>query len=280
MITALVVSYESAAVLPACVMALREDGANVLVVDNASQDESVNIARSYGAECLLLPHNTGYGRANNQGAKAAVAADYILICNPDLVLEKGSILQMVSALEAYAGAGIIGLRLVEPDGRVFFPLQSLLSPYLKNPRRIKSLPEGDCCVPFVSGACFLMRRSLFLELGGFDENIFLFYEDDDLCRRVIDAGYSLIYVHQAIAKHVRGGSSRSETGRIYQSRWHQAWSKAYVSHKYGLPNPVFKLIFVNGLKAFLSLMVLNSRRYERYAGSVAGAWAFLRGRKP
>ena len=83
----------------------------------------------------------------------------------------------------------------------------------------------------------MMRRAVFLDLGGFDENIFLFYEDDDLCRRVADRGRALIHVHGAEALHGRGRSSAPEPGRVFRSRWHQAWSRAYVSRKYGLPDP-------------------------------------------
>jgi N-acetylglucosaminyl-diphospho-decaprenol L-rhamnosyltransferase len=169
-------------------------------------------------------------------------------------------------------------RIVEPDGRFFFQPRSLLSPYLPNPRGRLVLPEGDCCAPFLSGACFLIRRGLFLRLGGFDPGIFLFYEDDDLCRRVAEAGHALVHVHGAVARHARGSSSAPQPGRIFQSRWHQAWSRAYVSRKYGLPNPAPGMVLVNALKTLPALLSLRRGLVERHAGSAAGALAFLLGR--
>ena len=78
------------------------------------------------------------------------------------------------------------------------------------------LPEGDVCAPFFSGACFLVRRDLFLRLGGFDENIFLFYEDDDLCRRIADGGLSLVYVPQAVVTAWARAVERAEAGADLQ----------------------------------------------------------------
>jgi GT2 family glycosyltransferase len=169
-------------------------------------------------------------------------------------------------------------RIVEPDGRFFFQPRSLLSPYLKNPAGKPALPEGDCCAPFLSGACFLVRRELFLRMEGFDEKIFLFYEDDDLCRRMADAGHALVHVHGAVARHARGASSAPRPGRVFRSRWHQAWSRAYVSRKYGLPDPAPGMALVNVLKTALALFSFRRGVIERYAGSAAGALAFLRGR--
>jgi len=137
------------------------------------------------------------------------------------------------------------------------------------------VPEGEACAPFFSGACFLIRRETFLRLGGFDENIFLFYEDDDLCRRVADSGAALVYVPQAVVRHGRGRSSGEKPGRIFTSRWHQAWSRAYVSRKYGLPNPAPGMFAVNALKTLGASLTFRRKLVERYGGSAAGAWAAI-----
>ena len=124
----------------------------------------------------------------------------------------------------------------------------------------------------------MVERALFLELGGFDEAIFLFYEDDDLCRRVAEAGRALVHVHAAEAVHGRGRSSAPRRGGVFRSRWHQAWSRAYVSRKYGLPDPSLSTMLVNLPKAALAALALRRAGFERYGGSVAGAWAAWRGR--
>lgn len=277
-LTAVVVTHDSAERLPACLGALAAEHVRALVVDNASRDGSVAVARAAGAEVVVNTRNEGYGRANNIGVAAAIRAERVLILNPDVVLRPGAVGALLAAARAYPDAGLLAPRLVEPDGRVFFQPRSLLSPYLANPKGPRTLPEGDVCAPFLSGACLMVRRDLFLALGGFDPNIFLFYEDDDLCRRMTDAGYALVHVEAAQALHGRGCSCAPEPGQVFRRRWHQAWSRAYVCAKYSLSDPSPGMLAINLPKAALTGLVLRRGRFERYAGSAAGAIAALRGR--
>lgn len=276
-VTAIVVAFDSADALPACLAALTREGAELLVVDNASGDASASVARAHGARVVSMRANEGYGRANNAGVREA-ATEFVLICNPDVVLDPGALGVLLATADAWPDAGLLAPRIVEPSGRVFFQPRSLLSAFLPNPHGALALPEGDVCAPFLSGACFLMRRDVFLELQGFDGRIFLFYEDDDLCRRLSDRGFALVHVHGAVARHGRGRSSAPAPGRIFTARWHQSWSRAYVCARYGLPSPALGAFVINGLKASLALLTLRRRVVERYAGSAAGAWAWLMGR--
>lgn len=276
-VEAVVVSYDSAHVLPSCIAALTHEGTTVTVVDNASADSSAEVAERLGARVIRNARNEGYGRANNIGFSVATA-QFVLICNPDAVLEEGALAALLRAAEAYPDAALLAPRIMEPDGRFFFQFRSLLSPCLQNPSGARHFPEGDCCVPFLSGAVLLARRDVLLALGGFDDNIFLFYEDDDLCRRIVDAGHSLIHVHDAIARHQRGASSAPSLARVFTARWHLAWSRAYISRKYGLKNPAASMALVNGLKALGACLILNRRLAARYGGSALGALAWLLGR--
>lgn len=276
-VTAVVVSHDSAHCLPACLAAVAASGVQAIVVDNASRDGSADLAERLGARVIRNARNEGYGRANNIGVRAATS-EFVLIINPDLVLDAGAVDALLAAAQRYPDAGLYTPRIEEPDGRFFFQARSLLSPYLHNPSGRLVLPEGDCCTPFLSGAALFCRRETFLALGGFDEAIFLFYEDDDLCRRMADSGRALVHVHNARAMHGRGRSSAPQPGRIFRSRWHQAWSRAYVSRKYGLPDPAPGMFLVNALKAAGACLTFNRRLIERYGGSAAGALAWLRGR--
>jgi len=277
-LVAVVVAHDSAEVLPACLAALARQHVPAIVVDNASRDASVPVAEAAGARVIRNARNEGYGRANNIGVTAAVTAERVLIVNPDVVLQPGAVDALLAAAAAWPDVGLLAPRLVEPDGRFFYQARSLLAPYLTNPGGRPALPEGDACAPFLSGACLMIARALFLDLGGFDPNIFLFYEDDDLCRRVADAGRALVHVHGAVALHGRGRSSAPELGRVFRSRWHQAWSRAYVSRKYGLPDPSVSHLMTNLPKVALSALALRRSGLERYGGSASGALAFLRGR--
>lgn len=277
-LVAIVVAHDSADALPTCLAALAREGVPAIVVDNASRDASVAVAEAAGAAVVRNRHNEGYGRANNIGVRAAEGARYVLIVNPDVELRPGAAAALLAAARHWPDAGLLAPRIVEPDGRFFYQPRSLLAPYLTNPPGRRDLPEGDACAPFLSGACLMVERRLFLDLGGFDEAIFLFYEDDDLCRRMAETGRGLVHVHGAVALHGRGRSSAPEPGRVFRSRWHQAWSRAYVSRKYGLPDPSLSTMIVNLPKAVLAALVFRRAGVERYGGSVAGAFAAWRGR--
>ena len=277
-ITAIIVAHDSAAKLPACLAALQRAGVTMIVVDNASADESVKVAESYGAHLIRNAKNEGFGRAMNKGMRAAVTP-FALLVNPDLVLDDDAVMQLREAAIRWPDAVICAPRIVEPDGRIFFSNQSFLAKTLRNDKGARWLPEGDCCAPFLSGACWLVRRETILHLGGFDENIFLFYEDDDLCRRVSDAGYGLVHVHGAIARHERGASAAPRKGRVFKARRHLAWSRAYVARKWGLPRPEVQILLQNLPKLVISAILFQSARVERYGGTVQGALDSLMGKR-
>ena len=216
-VAAVVVAFNSAAVLPACLQSLRAEGLErILVVDNASSDETRAIAKAAGAELLENARNEGFGRAANRGIEAAGDADALLV-NPDILVSPGALAALRRAAARYPEAGLLAPRLLEEDGRVFFQAQSFLSPYLPNPKGVKWQPDGDCCAPFLSGAALLIRRAAWRVVGGFDREIFLFYEDDDLCRRFAEAGWPLIHVQEAEMRHARGASNPPSPG-IFTSR--------------------------------------------------------------
>lgn len=276
-ITAIVVAYDSAEVLPACLSALAGEGVTAIVVDNASGDGSADLARAHGARVLVNARNEGYGRANNQGV-AASTTPYVLIVNPDVEIRPGSITALLAAAERYPDAGMLAPRIVEPSGRVFLQPRSLLSPPHLNRSGAMPIPEGDACLPFLSGACLLIRREVFVSLGGFDPRIFLFYEDDDLCRRMRDAGHALVHVDGAEAGHGRGRSTAPAPGRRFKARWHLAWSEGYVAGKYGLPQPTLIKLLENLAKAAGYGLLLRRDKMFAHAGSAAGALAWRYGR--
>ncbi|MGN6094926.1 MAG: glycosyltransferase family 2 protein [Bosea sp. (in: a-proteobacteria)] len=275
-ITAIVVSHDSAEVLPACLAALTGEGVPTIVVDNASGDDSRVVAAQRGARVIANARNEGYGRGNNIGI-AAAATPYVLVVNPDLELRPGAAAALLEAAGRYPDAGMLAPRIVEPSGRLFLQPRSLLSPSHLNRSRTMAAPEGDACLPFLSGACLLIRRELFLALGGFDPAIFLFYEDDDLCRRMRDAGQALVHVHEAEAGHGRGRSSTPSPQRRFKTRWHLAWSERYVARKYGLPQPSPVRTLENLAKALGYGLILRREKMFAHAGSAAGALAWGRG---
>ena len=280
-LTAIVVAHDSADVLPACLAALAREGLAALVVDNASTDRTVAVAEAAGARVVRNALNEGYGRANNLGF-AAATTEFCLLLNPDIEMDAGAVAALMDAAARYPDAGMWAPRIIEPDGRLFYQNKSLLSDSVlgcdvagdarANP------PDGDACAPFLSGACFLMRREVFLALGGFDSDIFLFYEDDDLCRRLRDAGKALVHVDGATARHLRGQSAPPNPARRYKTRWHFGWSRVYIARKYGLPTGAARTLIKNVPKILLALLTFNAMEIARYRGIVDGTIAALRGR--
>jgi GT2 family glycosyltransferase len=277
-ITAIVVSFDSASVLGGCIAALKAEGAQVLVVDNASADDSAAVADRAGAAVIRSPKNEGYGRGNNLGLHAATTR-YVLVCNPDLTVETGSLAALLDAAARFPDAGLWAPLVVEPSGRRFVQPRSVLSPAHLNAARNALIPDGPASIPFVSGACFLAERQTLLALGGFDPEIFLFYEDDDLCRRLMDRGRAPLLAPTAVVTHLRGESSTPTRARRFTARWHGAWSERYIRAKYGLPSPGVRPLAWNLVRAALNAAVLRFDAVARYSGSAAGAIAWLRGRR-
>lgn len=257
-VTAICVTFNSESVIGECLGALKAEGVPVLVVDNASNDRTVALAMAGGAQVIQNPRNEGFGRANNIGARAA-ENEFLLFINPDAQIEKGAVQALLLAAKSYPQAGLFGPQIIEPDGRIFYHAKGLL---------------GD----FLSGACFLIRRELLFSLGGFDENIFLFYEDDDLCRRICDAGYTLHYAEEAKVRHLRGASTGKSKGTHYITRWHQAWSRFYILDKYRIRKPIASWLLKFGFKYLYACIAGNPRLKQRYGGSFAGALAYASGK--
>ena len=235
-VTAIVVAHDSAHALPACLDALGARACRRSWSTMRAKTAPRSSRKRAGRASSAMPA-TRATAARTTSACAAAESELVLILNPDLALDSGAAAALLAASERYPDAGILAPRIVEPDGPRVLPAAVAPLALSRQSARQALPPEGDCCAPFLSGACLMVRRELFLALGGFDPNIFLFYEDDDLCRRVADAGACVGPVHGAIARHLRGGSSAPKAGRVFRARWHQAWSRAYVARKYGLPNP-------------------------------------------
>ena len=221
--------------------------------------------------------NEGYGRANNIGAREATS-EFLLFVNPDVVVEPGSVAALLTAARRYPEAGFFAPRIIEPTGRVFFQPRSLLAPYLSNPRGSWPAGRGGLRAVLLRSLFPHPPRDLFLHLGGFDEQIFLFYEDDDLCRRVADTSPALIYVPRAVApwagtldRHEAGTASSRPGGiRPGPGPMSAANTGCLIPPRSCSPSmpPRRWVPCLTGRRALI----------ERYGGSVAGAWAFIRGR--
>jgi N-acetylglucosaminyl-diphospho-decaprenol L-rhamnosyltransferase len=265
-VAAVVVSYNAESHLAACLNSLADGGVDdVVVVDNGSADASGALVRGAGAHWIETGSNLGYGRAANLGAgsDAAALAGYLLICNPDLVVGAGAIESLRKVLDADPSLGAVGPRITNPDGSLYpsarsFPdlldamghgLLGLVAPRNRFSRRYRLLDwdhEDAANVDWVSGACFLIRREAWDDVGGFDPAYFMYMEDVDLCWRLRRAGWGVRYEPAARVLHVQGVSADMHPYRMlaahHVSMWRFALRTTTGVRRAALPIVAFGLI--------------------------------------
>jgi N-acetylglucosaminyl-diphospho-decaprenol L-rhamnosyltransferase len=199
----------------------------LVVVDNGSGDGSLSAALDAvpGLQVILPGRNLGYGAAANRGV-AATTAPYVLVCNPDLEVPVDAVAALVTALDSDAGLALAGPLVRTPTGQRYpsarkFPSfvdaagHALLGLFVPDNRFTRSYQQSELdtavvevrVVDWVSGACFLVRRTAFEAVGGFDESYFMYAEDVDLCWRLGRAGWTVAYAPTAEVTHFQGRST-------------------------------------------------------------------------
>ncbi len=213
-ITVSIVTYNSAAVIGECLQRI-PDSVRVLVFDNASTDNSVTLARQCrpNSEITVSSANVGFGRGHNANL-ANATTPYVLILNPDCFLSAASLEALVAALSNDAKTAIAG-PVLDGHGINQFSGETPI--------------EVDAGI---SGACLALRREAFSQIGFFDPELFLFYEDKDLCTKARLAGYKLVIVPQAKGEHLPGNSSGRNTSILLRRGFYMGWSEAYYKCKY------------------------------------------------
>lgn len=195
----------------------------IWVVDNASSDHSVELLRDRFPSVKFISSrvNLGFAAANNLALRRA-HGKFILLLNPDTIVGPGAIARLADFLDAHADVGAVAPRLVNPDGslqvscepfptlfREFWRLFHLdrwrrFASYAPT-RWMQSTPQR---VDVARGACLMVRRSVFEQLGWFDEQFFMYSEEVDLCRRLACAGYAVVWLPDAQVMHLGAQSTR------------------------------------------------------------------------
>ncbi len=233
-VAAIVVAHDSGRVLERCVTALLDasDVAEVLIVDNASQDGAAQaLAGRPRVRLLANADNRGFGAACNQGA-AASTSPYLAFVNPDCFVGRDTLARLVAIAAADPTIGLVGVDMRDADGqreaaarradptlaRAVGELAALFG--LNTASRIHVQPTSDVLqrVDAVSGALMLVPRVVFAAVGGFDEGYRLHVEDLDLCRRIRARGLGVVVAADVPATHLKGTSSST---RPLFVAWHK-----------------------------------------------------------
>jgi len=256
----------------------------VIIVDNASTDDTLGVVRGLGPNIHLLANNEniGFGRACNQ-AFIASRGQFLFFFNPDAWLEADDgLMRLRQAMEKNVRWGLAGTRVTAPNGTTesapaaFYPDQKHLRSHLSQ------LPGG---IAWVLGASMFVRREVFIAVEGFDPGFFLTSEETDLCLRIRQRGWEIGFVAEVTARHI---GSASENGVDPYDTWlrrvpgiYRFWSKhcAEVDAR--------RLLWKDWLRAslrrrwygtlarFLGRDSMAWTKHRRYAGISEAAWRFL-----
>ena len=246
----IIVTFNSARHIAACLEALRAHAPRaaheILVVDNASTDGTAAlVARDWPSVRLLQTGaNLGFAVANNRGIRAT-SGERILLLNPDAAVAPGAADTLMDALDQDARVAIAGPRIVDHSGRAELSFGPHIGPLAELVQKVRvtghargwpvvsAWVERATATPqspdWVSGACWMARRSVLQDVGLFDERFFLYMEDVDLCARVRSAGHLVAFVPTALVCHVRGASRAtvSDATHVHYRRSQLAFYEKY-----------------------------------------------------
>ncbi|MBI3788662.1 MAG: glycosyltransferase family 2 protein, partial [Ignavibacteriales bacterium] len=204
-----IVTYNSAGVIRRCLdsvfgQELAPYTLEVIIVDNASTDETKDIVLTYSSKIRVVENteNRGFAAAANEGASLAQSA-LLLFSNPDTYVEPGSLKKMLAFFPEHSEISIAGCRMLHENGtkqrscwkkpNLATLIAEMVLPYDVSLKLVTEEPQQTSTVPSVSGACMLIKRSDFVNLHGFDTDFFMYYEDIDFCVRAQQAGLKTYY---------------------------------------------------------------------------------------
>ncbi|MFC1666707.1 glycosyltransferase family 2 protein [Candidatus Omnitrophota bacterium] len=262
MISIIIVNYNRRDLLKRCLDSVRGQGfkdLEIIVVDNASSDDSVEMVNAYYPEVRLISNtrNLFFCKAYNQGIDES-KGNFILCLNNDIILDKDYLKEALSAISSDTKIGMISGKVFRMDTKMIDSTGLFLGKnrkaiergYGKRDGRQYEKPEY---IFGVSGACAFFRKSMLIDVkdknGYFDESFAMYYEDLDLCWRAQKRGWKAYYNPKATAYHVRAGTAVVRNGRkgpnfIYLPR---DFKKMYIGNRYKCirKNDTFLGVLVN-----------------------------------
>lgn len=251
-LSVIILNYNVRYFLEQCVLSVQKalstiDG-EIIVVDNNSSDDSCAMMKQRFPNIKLIEnsYNLGFPKGNNIGV-AEAKGEYICILNPDTVVAEDSFEKILAFAQSKSDLGIVGCKLIDGTGNFlpeckrgvptpwvaftkifglykFFPKSSLFNKYYAQHLTENQMGKVDILV----GAFMVMKRNLYLEVGGFDENCFMYSDDIDLSYMVLKTGKSNYYFHETSVIHYKGESTVRD--QKYMQRFREAMEFFYKKH--------------------------------------------------
>ncbi|NQV85314.1 MAG: glycosyltransferase family 2 protein [Rhodospirillales bacterium] len=280
-ITVVLVTRNSEAILPSSLGSLT-GARRIILIDAMSTDDTLKVARAChpAVEVLSLTEDRGLGAATNKGF-ALVDTEYVLNINPDTRMPEGCVEQLARTADANLNAAGIAPVLTNANGDVDL---SVMGPGERHHQAIAMPPDGPFCTWFLTGAVVLWRVSAFRDIGGFDEDIFLYNEDTDLSVRAMQKGYPLIVDPAAQGDHFGGYSEElSLKSRIRRDR-NMMWGHLNYERKYAgaeeadrAARQAVRKCCGEALKGAISL---RPKKLLTNVAKAKAAYSFLKGHTP
>ena len=221
---------------------------------------------------IINSENKGFGSACNIGVKAATK-DYVFIVNPDTVFENNTVIKLLELSEKMPEASAFSPKILNQKNSESFKRRSIL---LDKNKWLKTPPSKISEIPVMGGAAIFIKKEFFIRVGGFDERIFLYHEDDDLSLRLKNEIGPLIYCPDTSIIHV-GGHSSSRSPEIAKLKgFHMGRSRVYAMKKHMIKNYRFKCLFLALMQLFSLQMLFSKRKRFKYFAFYQGV---LRGLK-
>jgi len=247
-VSIVIVTYHSADVIGSCLDSIESAGSvsrEVFVVDNASGDGTAELVRTKYPSVQLIANdsNRGFSAANNQ-AIPLCRGRYLFFLNPDAELAGGCLETAVRYMDENPRIGLAGTKVVNPDGSMQETI-SLRYPGQKHAAdELKGLKGSIACV---LGASMVARADLIRAIGGFDEDYFLYGEDQELCLRIRQQGFEIGYIGEAVVRHIGGHSERASASA---DRWRRKTLAEYLFYgKHYRPETIRRIAREDRVKA-------------------------------
>ena len=255
-LSVIIVSYNTAGLIGNCLKSVFEASnitREVFVVDNASADGSSDFIKDNFSLVNLVANteNVGFAAANNQ-VLLQCKGKYIFFLNPDTEVMSDTFSEAISFMDANPRVGLAGTKIINPDGTLQESISYRYPGEKYTTDELSELPGSIACV---LGASMITRSELIKKIGGFDEDFFLYGEDQDLCLRIRKIGHEIGYTDSAVVIHLGG---QSEKDSLSSEVWEKKIHAEYIFYeKHYLPKTIKKISRANIIKAWWRIITLK-----------------------
>lgn len=278
-VTIIIVTYESQAIAQNLASSLANYH-NIVIVDNASKDLTMKTLTKLLSNATFIKNdkNLGFGSANNIGV-ALAKTPYVLLINPDCEITEENLQQLLKTAHYFPNAGLVAPQAHYKNGNIQISYRQAY--FEKSTSKNYSIPDACCSAKWLNGCCLLVNIEAYRKVGGFDSRFFLFYEEDDLCLKMLDAGYDCILDPDAKIIHHGGASSQTSLKLVLFKHFHYARSRHLITQKYqnSLSAFIYRLKIAFAAPPsflFYALLKKNKNLALQWLGWGSFAWKFWR----